>query len=171
MTTAFVIIVVLLLIVAVLQARFRQATLYWGRRIAGLGCIEVDIQEAKDSGNLEHSAELLGRSVHQRGFQDAITPAVLTRITICYWVAFVGVYAWGFFLLPWYVAMVWPVAYFIAKRVLKAWIPDPRSDYYRKKIIASLASRRETFERSGDSERANAAEYMLTLLQQHDSRA
>lgn len=171
MTAAFVIAVVLLLIVAVVRARFQQATLYWERTIAGVRDVEEDIRRAKESWNSEYAAQLLGRSVHQRGFQDAITPLILTRVTIIYWVAWISVYVWGFFVLPLYVAIPWPIAYFAAKRVLKGWLPDPQSDYYRQKIIASLVSRRGRFDRSGDYVRANAAQYMVTLLRQHDECA
>jgi hypothetical protein len=166
MSAIFISSVLLLLILGIFRTRFQQATLHWGRAIAGLGRIRGDIEAAKTSGDIADAGELLGASIQQRGFQDAITPPQLTNLTIIYWPVCVGVYIWGFFALPWYIAIAWPIAFVAIKRVAASWLPDPGSDYYRQKIIANLVSRREGFRRSGDGIRVAATERMLMLLRE-----
>src|SRR5688572_27049737 len=98
--------------------------------MAGQGQIEQDIQEAKDVGDTPRAAELLGQSIHNRGLQDELTPPSQTNLTIGYWIACGAVFVWGFFLLPWYVALLWPIFFGIGNRWLKNWLPAPGSDHY-----------------------------------------
>ena len=100
MILIFISALVILVVVTAFKRRLQQATLHWGRMIAGEGQIEQDIQEAKDAGDTGRAAELLGSSVHHRGFQDAITPPHLANLTYCIWAACIGIYIWGFFILP-----------------------------------------------------------------------
>jgi hypothetical protein len=165
----FVAILLLLLIVGAFRRRFQEATLHWGRVIAGQGQIERDIQEAKEAGDTGRAAELLGRSVHHRGLQDAITPPYLTHLTMTYWAACVGMYVWGFFVLPWYVAAPWPILFGATQRMVKSWLPAPGSDYCRRQIIQGLLLRQNRLKRKGDIAREQAADYMLTLLGREDS--
>jgi hypothetical protein len=110
------------------------------------------------------AAELLGRSVHQRGFQDAITPPWHTRVTFLHWGLCLATYVWGFFILPWYVALLWPVPFAIVKRVIGSLLPSPSSQFYRRKLISSLESRCKQFDRAGDDMRLGAAAHMIARL-------
>jgi hypothetical protein len=165
---AFISTLVILVIVSALKRRLQQATLHWGRLIAGEGQIEQDIQEAKGAGDTGRAAELLGRSIHQRGLQDAITPPYVASLTYCIWAVCIGAYVWGWFVLPWYVAAPWPILFGPAQRMVKDRLPSPKSDYYRQKIIRSLESRQVRFKRQGDIGRSQATDLMLTLLRRGD---
>ncbi len=161
-----VLIIVLLLLLGTYQSQLRRATLYWGRLIAEPGHIRRDIDETKPSDPVK-AAELLGRSVHQRGFEDAITPPWLTRVTILYWGVCVATYIWGFFLFPWYLAVAWPIAFVLGKRILTNMLPRPDSDSYRQQLLASLEARCEQFRRAGDDIRLAAALHMASLMREH----
>jgi hypothetical protein len=163
MIFAFSIVVILLLVVGACRRRLRQATLHWGRLIAGLGNVRHNTDQAKASDPVK-AAELLGRSVHQRGFQDAITPPWLTNLTFLYWSLCLGTFIWGFFVLPWYVAVTWPVVFVIGKRIFASMLPRPDSDFYRQKLIAGLESCCNQFRRVGDDMRLAAAGHMVGLL-------
>ncbi len=169
MILAFWTVVILLLVAGTLRTRFQQATLHWGRTIAGLGHVEHEITQAKGS-DAAHAAELLGRSAHQRGFQDAITPPRQTSLTISYWILCVAIYAWGFFVLPWYLAIAWPVLFVIGNRIFGSVLPAPDAEIYRQKIIASLEARCNRFRRAGDEVRLQAAEHMIMLLRVSDPK-
>jgi hypothetical protein len=166
MILIFALLVLILLGIGTYQSQLRRATLHWGRVIAGLGRIRYDIDKAKTSDPFK-AAELLGRSVHQRGFQDAITPPWLTKLTLLYWPICVATYTWGFFVLPWYIALLWPVAFVVGKRILTMMLPRPDSDSYRRQLVASLEARSERFRRVGDDMRFAAARCMIDLLHQH----
>lgn len=167
MILAFALVVISLVVTGAYPGRLRRATLYWGRLIAGLGHVQRDIDEAKASDRVM-AAELLGRSVHQRGFQDAITPPWLTNFALLYWALCLATYIWGFFVLPWYVAAAWPVAFVVGKRIFASMLPRPDSDFYRQKLIAGLETRCNQFRRVGDDMRLAAAEYMVGLLRGTD---
>jgi hypothetical protein len=166
----FALLVFMLLGIGTYQSQLRRATLHWGRVIAGLGHIRRDVDEAKTSDPVK-AAELLGRSVHQRGFQDAITPPWLTKLTLLYWPMCIAAYIWGFFVLPWYVALLWPVGFVVGKRILTMMLPRPDSDSYRQQLVASLEARSERFRRVGDDMRLAAARHMVDLLRQHRQNA
>jgi hypothetical protein len=155
--------VVLLLVVGAYQSRLRQATLHWGRLIAGLGDVRGNIDQAKASDPVK-AAELLGASVHQRGFQDAITPPWLTKLTFLYWSLCLATFIWGFFLLPWYIAVTWPVAFVMGKRIFGSMLPRADSDFYRQKLIDGLETRCNQFRHVGDDMRLAAAGHMVGLL-------
>jgi hypothetical protein len=166
MILTFSLVLITLLGVGTYQSQLRRATLHWGRAIAGLEHIRRDIDEAKASDPTK-AAELLGRSVHQRGFQDAITPPWLTRLTLLYWPICIATYIWGFLLLPWYAALLWPLAFVAGKRILTAMLPRPDSDSYHAQLVAGLEARSERFRCVGDEERLAAAQYMVNLLREH----
>jgi hypothetical protein len=168
MIVIFTSFLLLLVIVGAFRKRLQEATLHWGRAIAGQGQIERDIQEAKDSGQMERAAEMLGCSIHNRGLQDELTPPRQRNLTVVYGFACVGMYVWGFFVLPWYVALPWPIFFGLAERFLKEWLPAPSSNHYRQKIISSLISRQNSFERKDDVVRVQATEYLLALLRRSD---
>ena len=165
MILVFALIALLLLVVGTFQSRLRQATLHWGRLIAGQEHVRHDIDEAKASDPAK-AAELLGRSVHHRGFQDAITPPWLTKLTFLHWAACVAIYIWGFFILPWYVAVAWPVAFVVGTRIFGSMLPRPESDSYRRKLLAGLEARCERFQSAGDDMRLAAATHMADLLRE-----
>jgi hypothetical protein len=144
MTLAFFATVVLLLVAAAYLSRLRQATLYWGRQIAGLGGLRREIDEAKASDPVK-AAELLGRSLHQRGFQDAITPPWHTGLTLLHWALCLATFVWGFFAVPWYIALFWPLPFGIVRRSLSSMLPSPQSQFYRQRLINSLESRCRQF--------------------------
>jgi hypothetical protein len=163
MIFVFISSLIILLVVGAYLSRLRQATLHWGRHIAGLDYIRREIDEAK-AADPEKAAELLERSVHQRGFQDAITPPWQTTFTFLHWGLCIVTYVWGFFILPWYVAALWPVPFGIIKRSVGNKLPSPDSHFYRQKLISGLESRCEQFERTGDDMRLGAAAHMIALL-------
>jgi hypothetical protein len=169
MIFVFVLVLIFLLVVGAYQSRLRQATLHWGRIIAGLGHVQRDIDQAKDS-DPGLAGYLLGRSVHQRGLQDAITPPWLANFTFLHWALCLGTFIWGFFILPWYVALTWPVAFVIGGRIFRSMLPRPDSDFYRKKLIAVLETRCNQFRRVGDDMRIAAAEHMAGLLRGSDGQ-
>ena len=141
----FIAVLILLLIVGVVRKRFQEATLYWGRIMAGLD-----------------------QAAQGRGMQDELTPPYQTNLMIAYWVACLGLFVWGFFVLPWYIALPWPVAFAAAKRLLKDRLPAPSSEHYRQKIIASLTSRRDRFLRVGDNLKGEITSRYITHLQRDD---
>ena len=167
MIFAFISILIILLVVGAYLSRLRQATLHWGRQIAGLSHLRREIDEAKAS-DPEKAAELLGRSVHQRGFQDAITPPWQTTFTFLHWGLCIVTYVCGFFILPWYAAALWPLPFAIIKRSVGNMLPSPDSQFYRQKLISGLESRCEQFDRAGDDMRLGAAAHMIALL--HDDQ-
>ena len=171
MIIIFTAVVLILLIIGTLHRRFQEATLHWGRLMTGLGELERQIQSAKDAGDAAQAAELLGRSVHHRGLQDELTPPSQTNLTIGYWVAWLGTFAWGFFVLPWYIALLWPIFFGVAKRRVKNWLPAPSSEHYRQKIIRSLTSRRVRFLRTGDNLKAKMSTVYIEQLRQLGNRA
>ncbi len=135
--------------------------------MAGLGHIRRDIDEAKASDPTK-ATELLGRSVSKTGFQDAITPPWHTNVTFLYWALCLGAFIWGFLILPWYVAIAWPIVFGIGKRFVGSLLPSPDSEYYRQKLIGSLESRGDAFRRAGDPGRVAAVEHMIALLRGSD---
>lgn len=163
MILVFSSVLIVLLVVGAYLSRLRQATLYWGRRIAGLGHIRREIDEAKASDPAK-AAELLGRSLHHRGFQDAITPPWQTTFSFLHWALCIATYVWGFFILPLYIAVFLPLPFGIIKRGVGAILPSPDSRFYRRKLISSLESRCEQFDRVGDDMRLGAAAHMIVLL-------
>jgi len=165
MIFVFALVLILVLVVGAYLSRLRQATLHWGRLIAGSGHVQRDIDEAKAS-DPRLAAELLGRSVHPRGLQDAITPPWLTNFTFLYWAVCLGTLIWGFFVLPWYVAAAWPVAFVVGKRLFRSMLPRPQSDFLRDKVIANLERRCDQFRRVGDDVRLAAAAHMISLLRE-----
>lgn len=160
--------VLVCLVCGVIRARFHLATLHWGRAIAGLDYIEQEIQEAKASRNSARAIELTVDGINQRGFQDAITPPFLTGFTLTYWFVCASLFVWGFWVLPWYFALTWPLAYFVLGRLFQRLLPAPDSNFFRERFISSLTRRRQRYEQAGDHVRADAAEYMLMLLQEHE---
>ena len=154
----FICVILFLLVGGALRRRFQAATLHWGRVIASEEAANIETPEADKQ----------PRSVHNRGYQTAISPPYLANLTFVYWLGCVGTFVWGFFVLPWYIALAWPLIYGTLQRVVTAWLPSPSSDHYRDKIIDNLESRRSRFLRKDDLMRAQAATYMLTLLKQAD---
>ena len=171
MIVIFTAVVLILLVIGALHRRFQEATLHWGRVMAGLGELERQIQAAKDAGNVGQASELIGRSVHHRGLQDELTSPSQINLTIGYWVAWLGTFAWGFFVLPWYIALLWPIFFGMAKRKVKNWLPAPSSEHYQQKIIGSLTSRRDRFLRTGDTLKANMSTVYIEQLRQLGNRA
>lgn len=140
--------------------------MHWGRLMAGLGELELQIQAAKDAGDAGQAAELLGRSVHHRGLQDELTPPGQTNLTIGYWVAWLGTFAWGFSSCPGTSRSRGPIIFGVAKRKVKNWLPAPSSEHYKQKIIGSLTSRRDRFLRTGDNLKAKMATLYIEQLRQ-----
>jgi hypothetical protein len=167
MISVFALVVIFLVVTGAYQSRLRKATLHWGRLIAGLGHIRRDIDAAKASDPVK-AAESLGRSVDQRGFQDAITPRWHTNFTFLYWVLCLATYIWGFFVLPTYIAVAWPVAFVVGERIVGSMLPRPDSEFFRQKLIASLEGRCDQFRRVGDEMRLAAAGQMVDLLRGND---
>jgi fatty acid desaturase len=130
----------LLLIVGAFRRRFQEATLYWGRTMAGLD-----------------------QSAHGSGMQDELTAPLQTSLTVAYWIACVAVFVRGFFVLPWYIALLWPIPFSVLKHLLVSWLPAPSSDYYRQRIITSLSSRRDRFLRTGNPKAEMASSYIAQL--------
>lgn len=81
MIVIFTAVVLILLVIGALHRRCQEATLHWGRVMAGLGELERQIQAAKDAGDAGQVSELIGRSVHHRGLQDELTPPRQTNLT------------------------------------------------------------------------------------------
>lgn len=155
MSVVFLILIVSLLVVGTYLSGLQRATLYWGREIAGLGGLRRDIDDAKASDPVK-AAEILGRSVHQAGFQDAITPPWHTNATFLYWALCLAGFIGGFFILPWYIAVAWPVIFALVKRLAGSLFPSASSDFCRQKLLASLDSRCEQFRCAGDHKRLAA---------------
>jgi hypothetical protein len=138
--------------------------------MVGLGDLERQIKAAKDAGDSGQAAELSVRSVHYRGLQDELTPPSQTNLTIGLWVAWLGTFAWGFFVLPWYITLLWPVFFGVAKRKLKNGLPAPSSEHYKQKIIGSLTLRRDRFQGTGDDLKAKMSTLYIEQLRQLGNR-
>jgi hypothetical protein len=164
MTAAFLSIVLILLVIGVFCVGLERATMYWGCAMADPGHCEQDIEHAGGAADTGYLSERMRSFIQQRDLQDSIRPPFLPALAITYWVACLAAYIWGFFSLPLYLAVFWPIVYVTSRRVLQGWMPDSSSDCYRQKIIASLSSRRERFKRSGEITRVRSMEDLLIRL-------
>ena len=160
--------IVVVLAVAVLGAytqQFQSATHYWGRRMAGEKSIEAELEEAGEGeeGAYQKGA-VIGRSISNRGFQDAITPQIQNIRNILFIVGEVAVPIIGFLYQKWYVAIVGFIAVFFLAIVLKKLFPHPDSDFFKRRILSSLRSRAASYQNRGNGLKAEAANHMVMLL-------
>ena len=99
-----------------------------------------------------------------RGYQDDLTPPIHTTIFILRILASIGVYVWGFFVMPWWIAFWLPLPILVAEHFLKQSLPAPQSEYFKSLLIKSLERRERQYTSDGDHFKAMAAQLRLELL-------
>ena len=160
--------IIIVLAVAVLGAytqKFQSATHFWGRRMAGETSVEAELAKAGEGDDGAHQKGVaLGRSVFNRGFQDAITPQVQNVRNILFMMGVVATPIIGFIYQKWYVAILGFIAVWFLVIIMKKMLPHPGSDFFKRRILSSVRSRVARYERGGNALKAEAGNYMLMLL-------
>ena len=157
---------VLLFVVGAFQVRVTEATLYWGRLITGEASVEKEVANARNSDDPEAVGYAYGSAIGRRGFQDAITPPIHTKVAIVRKILNIGVYIWGFSLFPWWIAVFVPVPLFALTHMAARCLPQPYSDYFKEMLTDSLSARVHAYKADGNFMKSEAAAYMRDLIQQ-----
>lgn len=131
--------------VAICQYRLGEATLYWGKE-----CAE---RSPVDPGS-------------PRGYQDDLTPPLNTKLYILRNFVSIGVYIWGFFVLPWWLAIVIPVPVRLAEAFLQRLLPQPQSVFFRNLLLTNLRDREQKYLAKHDFLRSTAAQIRIQLLEE-----
>jgi hypothetical protein len=101
------------------------------------------------------------------GFQDAITPPESTKITILVWVLTLIDVVCGFVLKGVITGVALVAELFVLSTITGLVIlPKPQSDFWIKRIYASLAKRTADYARDNDMMRSNATRMLAARIEE-----
>ncbi len=140
---------------------FQASTLHWGRLLAGkLSKEDIDDPALKGS--------LMGKSIRDSGFQDALTTRAhkfRQNVSIIFFVVF---FITGFFLFKWYVPFIALIGILILRTVFQQTLPKPNSEYFKNRIIKELTSQSNFFMQNKNSIKKEATDYFVQKISNYD---
>ena len=95
------------------------------------------------------------------GFQDAITPPWLTKLTLVVYCGCAGVIGFMWWHLGWQSSLGGAAVIFFGSRIAKLVLPKLTGNHYKRLIIGSMSSRYANYVRDGDTVRADAMKHLL----------
>lgn len=139
--------------------QFTGATLSMGRELF-LGREWTDFDADFTAATLSMGRELSG-TPSPTGFQDAITPPWLTKLTLVVYFGCALVIGFMWWYLGWQSSLGGAAVIFFGGGIAKLLLPKPTGAHYKHLIISSMSSRYADYVRDSDNIRAEAMKHLL----------
>ena len=139
------------------DTNFTAATLSMGREISEM--LEA-MHLSEVEGLTDTAAELIATG-SSTGFQDAITPSWLTKLSLVVYLGCVVVIGLIWWQLGWLSALGCVAVIWFGGRIAKVVLPKPTGTHYKRLIMNDMHSRYADYVRDGDTIRADAMKHLL----------
>ena len=109
----------------------------------------------------------ISNSGSDTGFQDAITPPHLTKMSLIIWVGVAAISGWLFFQFAWTQGLIGLMVFFVTSAIAGAtFIPKPNSSKFLKAIHGSMIKRYENYEKQNDVVQAKALKMLISRVEE-----
>jgi hypothetical protein len=170
----YFIIVVFLGILSAYTSRFHDATHHFGRILAGEKSLESELNDVNKKGatNKERVRQeyfLRGKSITQRGHQDAITPKIQNIRNTIHLISIPLILISGFILFKWYIPLIGVLCYFFIWSNFQDLLPKPNSLFFRNSILNNLRKRMRRYDSLKDDLKVEACQFFIDKLEKLES--